>query len=132
MAANNKRPHIVEGNTPGKPVGKRHVQGISKRTLFQSEPACMSHQENPRVNYWTEAEESVLIQYLCLFWDEAYTGKWPTTKNMEFWNLCAEAVNSTCKSNRTGVYNLLLNIGGQRIVYNSCLKRINCIWSDQY
>ncbi len=103
MAA--KRSVVVEGNTPGKPTCKRSVAGTSRRSLFHSEPELIVQEKgNSKGNDWTEKEESALVQYICLFWEDAYTNKWPTTKNMEFWNLCAEAVNSTCYSTRTGLY----------------------------
>jgi hypothetical protein len=55
------------------------------------------------------------VQYICLFWKNAHTNKWPTTKDMEFWNACADAVNNTCNSTRTGLScNLCL------ILYVSC------------
>ena len=98
MAA--KRPSVVEGNTPGKPSCKRTVKGTSRKSLFGSEDdeirkACASG--------WTEKEESCLIQYICLFWSNAYSDEWPTTKDMGFWNACAEAVNNACNSTRTGL-----------------------------
>ena len=66
---------------------------------------------------WTEKEESALVQYLCLFWEDAYINRWPTTKNMDFWNSCAEAVNSTCNSARTGVSCIFLSLICMNTIY---------------
>ena len=51
---------------------------------------------------WTTKEVSTLIQYICLYWDDAYTDKWPKTKNMKFWNECAISINKICNASRTG------------------------------
>lgn len=102
MAA--KRPSVVEGNTPGKPSCKRIVKGTSRRSLFGSnEDELKDAMPKARVSGWTEKEESCLVQYICLFWSNAYSNEWPTTKDMEFWNACAEAVNNACNSTRTGL-----------------------------
>lgn len=47
-------------------------------------------------------ETSAIVQYICLYWRDAWNNKWPSTKDQQFWNECAEAVNKTCNSNRTG------------------------------
>ena len=100
MAA--KRPSVVEGNTPGKPSCKQNVQGTSRRTLFGSEED-LSKKERVTVDQWTEKEESALVQYIFLFWENAFTNKWPNTKDMKYWNACAEAVNNSSISTRTGL-----------------------------
>ena len=81
MAA--KRPSVVEVNTPGKPSSKRNVQGTSRRTLFGSED--LSKKERVTVDQWTEKEESALVQYICLFWENAFTNrnKWPNDQGHE-------------------------------------------------
>ena len=74
MAA--KRPIVVEGNTPGKSENKkRSTEGCSKRSLFQEGniPTKASGRKE-----WTEAETTALVQYICLFWDDAGFSKWPT------------------------------------------------------
>ena len=110
-----KRPSVAEGNTPGKLPSKRTVQSTSRRSLFGSESDDVSQQKCSNVKDWTEEEESAIVQYICLFWKNAHTNKWPTTKDMEFWNVCADAVNNTCNSTRTGLScNLCL------ILYVSC------------
>ena len=98
MAA--KRPPVEEGNTPGKPSCKRNVQG---KTLFGSEENVFRKAQVTSVDKWTEQEELALVQYICLFWEKAYTNKLPSTKDMKFWNACAEAVNNSCNSTRTDV-----------------------------
>ena len=73
MAA--KRPIVVEGNTPGKPENKKQsTEGCSKGSLFQERniPAKASGRKE-----WTEAETSALVQYICLFWNDAGFNKWP-------------------------------------------------------
>lgn len=105
MAA--KRPCIVEGNTPGKPTCKRPVQGKSRRNLFDSETETFGNikQNEPSAGKcdWTLKEKSALVQYICLFWKDAWNDKWPMTKDNAFWNSCASAVNNACHSNRTGL-----------------------------
>jgi hypothetical protein len=44
----------------------------------------------------------MLVQYICLYWKDAWNDKWPTTKDIKFWDGCAQAINSSCKSQRTG------------------------------
>jgi len=51
---------------------------------------------------WTDAEMSALVQYICLFWDNAISDKWPMQRDPEFWDACASAVNKACSSSRTG------------------------------
>ena len=68
-----KRPVVVEDNTPGKPACKRTVAGALRRSLFHTEPEKGSCKGND----WTQKEESALVQYLCLFWEDAYN-RWPT------------------------------------------------------
>jgi hypothetical protein len=52
-------------------------------------------------------EISSLVEYVALYHapDEASITVWPTRKNEQFWNKCAEAVNcSNQETNRTGKY----------------------------
>ena len=73
-----KRSVVVEGNTPGKPACKRTVAGASRRFIQNlKKGSCKG-------NDWMEKEESALVQYLCLFWGDAYTNRWPTTKTWIF------------------------------------------------
>lgn len=102
MAA--KRPIVVEGNTPGKPETKRQsTSGTSRKSLFQGNNGS---NKSSGTREWSEAETSALVQYICLFWDDAGLDKWPMQKDPEFWNACASAVNKTCNSSRTGLSKL--------------------------
>ena len=74
-----KRPPVVEGNTPGKPEKKRHdTSGNSRKRLFTVEKPSNSRQ-------WTVAENAALTQYICLFWEEAWTDRWPMKSDTNFW-----------------------------------------------
>ena len=91
-----KRPPVVEGNTPGKPEKKRHdTSGNSRKRLFTVEKPSNSRQ-------WTVAENAALTQYICLFWEVAWTDRWPMKSDTNFWDACANVVNETCNSTRTG------------------------------
>ena len=95
-----KRPIVVGGNTPGKPASKRSsTEGTSRKSLFQegNEPKKSSGKRE-----WNDAETSALVQYICLFWDNAVSDKWPMQRDPEFWDACASAVNKACSSSRTG------------------------------
>ena len=107
MAA--KRPSVVEGNTPGKPTNKRPVEGKSRRSLFSNEKAAVANINNSfgkKPESWSHQETSTLVQYMCLFWKDAGSDKWPMAKDKDFWDSCALAVNRVCQSSRTGLYEL--------------------------
>ena len=99
-----KRHVVEEGNTPGKPANKRQSENAntgSRKTLFPGEakppaPSCSTHME------WSDKEYACLTQYICLYWDEAHTDKWPLMKNTKFWNSCADFINKVWNSSRTG------------------------------
>ena len=100
MAA--KRPIVAEGNTPGKPVNKRPpTQGTSRKSLFQEGNITAKRSSSARE--WSREETSALVQYICLYSEDAWTNRWPTRKDPEFWNACANSLNKTCKSSRTGL-----------------------------
>ena len=100
MAA--KRPVVVEDNTPGKPGNKRpSTQGTSRNTLFQEHQNDIKKSSDKRE--WSEVETSAVLQYICLFWEEAWIDKWPKHSDPKFWDACASAVNKTCNSTRTGL-----------------------------
>lgn len=104
MAA--KRPIVVEGNTPGKPDNKRPPpEGKSRKSLFHDENIPSKKFSSARE--WSAEETSSLVQYICLFSEDAWRDKWPTTKDAGFWNACADSVNKTCKSSRTGLSALI-------------------------
>ena len=46
---------------------------------------------------WTDAEISALVQYICLFWDDAGFDKQPMQSDPKFWDGCADAVSKTFK-----------------------------------
>lgn len=99
MAA--KRPIVVEGNTPGKPESKvPSTERSSKKSLFQD--GKVANKSSGRQE-WSKAETSALVQYICLFWDDAASNKWPMHKDPEFWDACASAVNNACNTSRTGL-----------------------------
>jgi len=80
-----KRPVVTEGNTPGKPVSKRApVEGASRKSLFPDSNQPLGPRE------WSSEEISALVQHICLFWEEAWSDKWPTMKNEAFWNACEQ------------------------------------------
>lgn len=102
MAA--KRPIVVEGNTPGKPANKRpSTRGTSRKSLFQDGEIATKKLSSSASDVWSAEELSALVQYICLFSENAWTNRWPTKKDPEFWNACANSVNKTCKSSRTGL-----------------------------
>ncbi|PFX30977.1 hypothetical protein AWC38_SpisGene4212 [Stylophora pistillata] len=98
-----KRPVDVEGNRPGKPKTKRpsttpSTDRSSRKTVF-SEGCILNRAVGKRE--WSEAENSALVQYICLFWDDAVSDKWPMHRDSEFWDACANAANKACNSSRT-------------------------------
>ena len=109
MAA--KRPIVVEGNTPGKPSNKRQVDGRSRRSLFEDNKEDIKDDKNEsfrKPENWTRKETSALVQYKCLYWKNAWSNKWPMTKDKEFWDSCAKCINNVCGSQRTGLLTSLL------------------------
>ncbi len=97
-----KRPfNFPVGDSPGKPKNKIPAcpQPSSRKSLFsQEESTGLNKKPIP----WSDNETTSLVQYICLYWKDAWTNKWPSTKDPEFWKGCADAVNKTCNSNRTG------------------------------
>ena len=51
----------------------------------------------------SEAEISAVVQFICLFWEEAWKDKWPKHSDPKFWDAYASAVNKTCNCTRTGL-----------------------------
>jgi hypothetical protein len=109
MAA--KRPIVVEGNTPGKPSNKRQIEGKSRRSLFDENKEESRDVKNvpfaTKPENWTRNETSSLVQYICLYWKDAWKNKWPMTKDQEFWDSCAKAANNVSGFQRTGLFTLL-------------------------
>ena len=108
MAA--KRPIVVEGNTPGKPTNKRQVEGKSRRSLFSNETETTANINNAsfakKPENWSREETSTLVQYICLYWKDAWSDKWPMAKDKDFWDSCALTVNRVCQSAKTSFYKL--------------------------
>lgn len=99
-----KRVYRVEGDTPGKPKEKNTKNSAepktSRKSLFDVKKLKSL---NKATNIpWTTEETSALVQYICLYWDEAHTNSWPKMKNENFWQSCSDAVNKSCQSSRTG------------------------------
>ena len=91
-----KWPIVVEGNTPGKPENKRvATKGTLRKSLFSEKPKSSGHRE------WSEEETSALVQYICLYWEDAYSDRWPMQSDTKFWDAVAGAVNKACNSTRT-------------------------------
>ena len=92
-----KRPIAVEGNMPGKPENKQvATKGTSRKSLFSEKPKSSGHRE------WSEEETSALVQYICLYWEDAYSDRWPMQSDTKFWDAVAGGVNKACNSTRTG------------------------------
>jgi hypothetical protein len=106
-----KRSCIPEGNTSGKNKTKIKRSGegcTAKKSLFDNEKK--QGEINRKSCSWATAELATLVQHICLYWDGAHTEKWPTTKDMKFWNECAISVNKMCNSSRIGWLHLLISI----------------------
>ena len=92
-----RRKYAWEERFENKEEGER--QCSKKKSLFNNEK---SHEESRKFCGWVTAEVAALVQHICLYWDGAHTDKWPSTKNMKFWNECATSVNKICNASRTG------------------------------
>ena len=97
-----KRPIVVGGNTPGKPASKCSTEGMSRKSLFQEGNEGNEPKKSSGKREWNDAETSALVQFICLFWDNAFSDKWPMQRDPEFRDACASAVNKACSSSRTG------------------------------
>jgi hypothetical protein len=86
----------VEGNTPGRHENKRVATKVtSRKSLFSEKSKSSGHRE------WSEEETSALVQYICLYWEDAYSDRWPIQSDTNFWDAVAGAVNKACNSTRT-------------------------------
>lgn len=99
---------MPDGNTPGKPQAKVRAQETEtsrKRCLF---PGESEGKEKSSWAKWTTSEDCAIVQFICLFWEDANTEKWPTIKDPQFWNNCAKAVMDVCQTTRTGKFNICI------------------------
>ncbi|CAB4043613.1 Hypothetical predicted protein, partial [Paramuricea clavata] len=94
-----KRSCVPEGNTPGKPPAKVRTRTESEA----SRKRCLFGKDNitSEKSKWTTSEDSAIVQYICFYWEDAHRNKWPTMKNLYFWDGCAQAVMNICKTTRT-------------------------------
>ena len=78
-----KRSIAPEGNTPGKPEPKLRSTSTNraKKTLFGNVKAST---ESGSRSSWSNDEVKALVQYICLYWPQAWTNKWPVTKEQIF------------------------------------------------
>ena len=95
-----------------RPQANDRGRGTSRKSLFQESDRIKSASG---IQKWTDEETTALVQYICFYLEDAWTDKWPTGKDPEFWNACSESVNKACKSSRTGLstmidYNCLLSL----------------------
>lgn len=99
-----KRPHVIQGDTPGKPCEKaKNEDGqftTSRKCLFGVSSDNIS---KCKPKPWSDAETAMLVQYICLHWEHAHTNNWPTMKTPKFWEGCAKAINTSCNSDRSGM-----------------------------
>jgi hypothetical protein len=73
------------------------VKGSLIKSLFTDKKLPTNKQQ------WSVEETSALTQYICLFWEDADTDRWPMQRDKKFWDDCANAVNKTYNSTRTGM-----------------------------
>lgn len=101
--ASKRRFELSTGDSPGKSKPKlASYEGSSRKSLFKETAETSVHCKKERPVPWTKQETSMLVQYNCLYWKDAWNDKWPTTKDSKFWDGCAQAINNSCKSQRTG------------------------------
>ncbi|CAB3991294.1 Hypothetical predicted protein [Paramuricea clavata] len=94
---------LSTGDTPGKPKRKLpSFEGKSRKSLFSDKKQAEECKKSSKPLPWSREETSMLVQYVCLFWKDAWNDKWPTTKDERFWDGCATAVNNACNVQRTG------------------------------
>lgn len=101
-----KRPIVPEGDTPGKPKPKSRSTSTdgARKKLFCKIPVDKANGRPANRSSWTNEEIKALVQYICLYWPQAWNDKWPVTKDQKFWESCAGAINTSCNSNRTGMF----------------------------
>ena len=101
-----KRRLIPEGNTPGKPPSKTKAKEATtfdtsspRKSLFGNS----SERKVPR-GPWTRREEAALVQYICLYWENAGSNVWPTgLRDPSSWSGCSSAIKASCSTYRSGI-----------------------------
>jgi hypothetical protein len=78
----------------------------ARKSLFNNTSVEKTNQRPAQRCSWSRNEIKALVQYIYLYWPHAWNNKWPVSGDMTFWNSCAEAVNTTCGSSRTGKSNI--------------------------
>ena len=74
------------GNTPGKSkpkLSRSPSQPTSRNSLFNNIGETIEKPCNKKVP-WTEQETKTLVQYICLYAEDAWKNKWPSNKDQEF------------------------------------------------
>ena len=69
--------NLSSGDTPGKPKNKIPThQPHSRKSLFQSEEVKQAEPARQEKSIpWSEKETKALVQYVCLFWKDAWKNK---------------------------------------------------------
>ncbi len=107
-----KEIHLGRRNQKEKRKRNRKEQGrLFKVSEDLNVPTVIDGSGTKCVNgSWTTAELTALVQHIYLYWDGAHTDKWPTMKNMKFWDECA-TFNKVCGVSRTGwLSNFIINL----------------------
>ncbi|CAH3163832.1 unnamed protein product [Porites lobata] len=95
-----KRSTQPSGSTPGKPAGKVNRTGgqnniKSRKNLFNFKPEKVPHP--PQSPVWSVEERRALVEYIALFTpvEQDQLFKWPSFKDINFWEKCADALACT-------------------------------------
>ena len=59
---------------------------VARKSLFN-----LSHNKKA----WSSEEDAALVQYICLFWEDASTDKWPTTNSVN--EVSKKLLHSNCQ-----------------------------------
>ena len=90
-------------------MSHKRVSKKARKTLFDSGFSNNNNELNEdetqrKKSYpWSVEETRALVAYICLFWENSNTNKWPTMRDATFWKSCATAIAETTKcAQRTG------------------------------
>ena len=76
-----KRVFNLSTSDTRKPKDKKPVcQPNSRRTLFSTGEKCSKNIKQEKPIPWSEQETKALVQYVCLFWKDAWSDKWPSVQ----------------------------------------------------